>query len=131
MKRDDIKSLMLSKGFTFEKASKAYPGRRGDEDIYTYKPNYKYKFRVSLVNEDSYDYGLYSGIGNQFRSLNKIIEHDINVADIWNSSKPLPMWTGDNLKKLMEHFSSETEKYQNWSRDDDELITVILPIINN
>ena len=34
MDKDEIKILMLSKGFKFEKTTKSYPGRRGEEDIY-------------------------------------------------------------------------------------------------
>lgn len=132
MKRDDIRSLMFSKGFAFEKATKSYPSRRGDEDIYTHKPDFKYTFRVSRIDENSHNYGLYVGMGNQFRRLDAIVEHDVDVANVWNSNSPLPMWTGDNFKKLMEYFSSETGKQQSWSKkNDDELITVILPIINN
>lgn len=96
---------MLSKGFHFKKATKSYPGSRGKEDVYTRKPEYKYTFRVSRINEDSLDYGLYVGIGNQFEKINAIVEHDIDVAEIWNDgSEPLPMWTGNNLKKLLSYF---------------------------
>ena len=95
---------MLSSGFKFEKTTKSFPGRRGDEDIYTHKPEYKYTFRISLVNEESPYYGLYVGIGDTFKELDAVIEHDIDVAEIWGSDKPLPMWTGDNLKNLLSYF---------------------------
>ena len=48
MKREEIKTLMLSKGFRLEKTTKSYPARRGEEDIYTRKPEYKiYVSRVT------------------------------------------------------------------------------------
>ena len=106
MKREEIKTLMLSKGFRLEKTTKSYPARRGEEDIYTRKPEYKYTFRVSLVNDNEPYYGLYVGIGDQFKQIDAMIEHDVNVSEVWSSSgKPLPMWTGDNLRALLDYFS--------------------------
>lgn len=106
MERSEIKTLMLSKGFRFEKETKSYPARRGMEDIYTRKPEYKYTFRVSRVNETKPYYGLYVGTGKQFMSVDAIIEHDVDVSKIWSSSgRALPMWTGDNLRELLNHFS--------------------------
>ncbi|MFZ1243214.1 MAG: hypothetical protein WAQ22_03665 [Candidatus Saccharimonas sp.] len=131
MTRDEIKPLMLSSGFTFVKTTKSYPGRRGNEDIYTREPEYRYTFRVSLVDENSDDYGLYVGYGDQFEQIDKMVEHDIDVAEIWNSNHPLPMWSGNNLQELLSYFRSSVVK-RNWDeKDDEELITVILPTINN
>ena len=110
MTRDEIKSILLSKGFRFEKTTKSYPSRRGDEDIYTHKPEYKYTVRISRVDEESPDFGLYGGIGDQFKELDAIVEHDVDVAEIWGSDKPLPMWTGTNFKKLMDHFGSNLKR---------------------
>ena len=101
MTRDEIEELMVNSGFTFEKTVLSYPGRRGLESIYTRRPKFKYSFRVSKVTEDKNDYGLYVGIGNQFRELDSKVQHDIDVQEVWGGSKQLPMWTGDNLKKLL------------------------------
>ena len=57
---------MLNGGFKFEKTTKSYPARRGDEDVYTHRPEYKYTFRVSRIDESSQNYGLYVGVGEQF-----------------------------------------------------------------
>jgi hypothetical protein len=132
MNRDEIKTLMLSKGFKFEKTTKSYPGRRGDEDIYTRRPDYKYTFRVSRVDENSFEYGLYVGIGDQYRQIDALVEHDVDAREAWGGDKPLPMWTGDNLVELMNHFDAESDRSHGWDKaDDEELITVILPTINN
>lgn len=131
MSRDEIKSLMLNGGFKFEKTTKSYPARRGDEDVYTHRPEYKYTFRVSRIDESSQNYGLYVGVGEQFRKIDTIAAHDTDAAEIWQSSEPLPMWTGDNLKRLLQHFSANTNNKQGWSRNEtDEIVTVVLPIIN-
>lgn len=114
MNRGKIRALLLQKGFTFQKTTKAYPARRGDEDIYTYKPVFKYTFRVSLVDDKEPDfYGLYVGFGNTFRDLNAIVEHDIDVAEVWGSSRPLPMWTGTALMELINCFPLEEDSRQN------------------
>lgn len=65
MTRDDYKAALQSKGFKFEKTILSYPRRRGEEDIYTNKPKYKYTFRVSRAFEDDPLYGLYVGVGDQ------------------------------------------------------------------
>lgn len=102
MKRDEIKELMLGAGFTLDKEGiLSYPGSRGLEDVYTKRPKYKYTFRVSLVDKSSSDYGLYVGRGSQFRLIDNIVPHDIDVSGVWKSDKPLPMWTGDNLKDVI------------------------------
>ena len=101
MTRDEIEELMINSGFTFEKTVLSYPARRGLESIYTRRPKFKYTFRVSKVTEDKNDYGLYIGIGDQFRELDSKVQHDIDVQEVWGGSKQLPMWTGENLKKLL------------------------------
>lgn len=129
MTRDEYKSILLSKGFKFEKTTLSYPGWRGDEDIYTHKPEYKYTFRVFRMFKDKPEYGLYVGVGDQFRALDAIVEHDVDTV---SSNKPIPMWTGDAFIELMQRFNANTDDNQIWSKEKaDELITVILPTINN
>ncbi len=131
MSRDDIKSLMLKSGFRFEKTTLSYPARRGDEDIYTRHPEYKYTFRVSRVDESSQNYGLYAGVGEQFQKINAIVAYDVDVAEVWKSSKPLPMWSGDNLRRLLQYFGADTDNERSGNKDKaDEIVTVILPIVN-
>lgn len=98
MTREDYKAVLLSKGFKFEKTTLSYPGWRGDEDIYTHKPEYKYTFRVFRIFKGKPDYGLYVGIGNQFRDLDGIVEHNVDTA---GSDKPIPMWVDDAFVELM------------------------------
>ncbi len=100
----EIKHLMLDAGFTYVKTTKCYPSRRGEEYIFTFKPRYKYTFRVSKIANDMSDFGLYVGVGEQFKQVESVVGHDIDVADEWGSKTPLPMWTGENLKKLLDHF---------------------------
>lgn len=129
MTRDEYKSILLSRGFKFEKTTLSYPSWRGDEDIYTHKPEYKYTFRVFRILKDKPDYGLYVGVGDQFRALNAIVEHNVDTVA---SNKPIPMWAGDAFIELMQRLNSNANDGHEWSKEDaDELITVILPIINN
>lgn len=130
MNRDDIKTLMLRSGFTYEKTVKCYPGARGEEDIYTRRPDYPYTFRISRVDTTSDNYGLYVGIGKQFEAINAIVAHNLDAAHAWNSNKPLPMWTGDALQRLLGYFASDTRSNEALREDDEVLITTILPTIN-
>lgn len=98
MKRDEFKRILLSKGFKYEKTTLSYPSWRGDEDIYTHKPGYKYTFRVFRIFKDKPDYGLYVGVGNQFRAIDATVEHNIDTE---GSNSPIPMWTGDSFVELM------------------------------
>lgn len=105
MTREEIKHLMIDNGFIFLKTTQSYPGRRGLEDVYTRKPEYKFTFRISKVNDTSENYGLYSGRSAQFRALNEKVRHDVDVANIWGADRPLPMWTGDNIRILLSNLS--------------------------
>lgn len=98
MTRDEYKQVLISKGFKLEKTILAYPGWRGEEDIYTKKPKYKYTFRVFRMFKGKPDYGLYVGIGNQFKSLDAIVEHNLEAE---GSKNPLPMWTDEAFEELM------------------------------
>lgn len=134
MTREKFKSILLSKGFKFEKTTLSYPGWRGDEDIYTHKPEFKYTFRVFRMYKDRPDYGLYVGVGAQFRLIDSIVGHDIDleVSAGKDKIKTIPMWTYDAFVELMNSFDTKKTNGQKWSKDDvDELITVILPTINN
>jgi|GEM_PF-1953433 len=129
MTRDEFKDILINKGFKFEKTTLSYPGWRGDEDIYTHKPKYKYTFRVFRIAKDKPDYGLYVGVGDQFRSLDAMVEHNVNTSV---GIKSLPIWTGDVFIELMSQFNSDKNQNHKWSNEDaDELVTVILPIVNN
>ena len=88
MTRDDYKAALQSKGFKFEKTILSYPRRRGDEDIYTNKPKYKYTFRISRAFEDDPLYGLYVGVGDQFRYLDNLVKHDVDAEDWGEKSLP-------------------------------------------
>ncbi len=101
MTREEYMSVLLSKGFAFEKTTLSYPGWRGDEDIYTKKPEYKYTFRVFRMFKDNPDYGMYAGVGDQYRSLDALAGHNI---DLQGSSGLLPLWTNESFTELMEHF---------------------------
>jgi len=98
MTREDYKRILISKGFRFEKTTLAYPGWRGDEDVYTYKPRYSYTFRVFRIYKDKSDYGLYVGVGSRFRELDSIVEHNVETE---SSSKSIPLWTDDSFVELM------------------------------
>lgn len=99
MTREEYQTILLNKGFRFEKTVLSYPSWRGDEDIYTHKPEYKYTFRVFRIFKGKPEYGLYVGTGDQFRALDAIVEHNVD-AD--SSSRPIPMWTGNSFVELME-----------------------------
>ncbi|HZJ34708.1 MAG TPA: hypothetical protein VFD55_01690 [Candidatus Angelobacter sp.] len=131
MTREEYKGTLLNRGFRFAKTTLSYPGWRGDEDIYTHKPEYKYTFRVFRISKDKPDYGLYVGVGDQFRKLDAIVEHNVDISGT-NKYKLIPVWTDDTFIELMRFFDSDADKNREWSNEDaDELITVILPTINN
>ena len=99
MTRDEYKKIMLSKGFIFEKTCLAYPAWRGDEDIYSQKPKLKYTFRIFSMYKGKTEYGLYVGVGQQFRLLDRIVEHDIELE---GGQGILPAWSGERFKQLMD-----------------------------
>lgn len=105
MDRDEIRLLMVHRGFKFEKTTKAYPSRRGVDDVYSMRPEFKYSFRISLVSPSRDDYGLYAGVGTQYETLCKRVTPDIDVSHEWRKDgTPLPMWTGKNLRRLLDTF---------------------------
>lgn len=128
MTRDDYKTALLDKGFVFLKTQMGYPGR-GEEDVYMH-PDYQYKFYVTRFDKNNESlYGFYTGEKNG-EDLDDICPR--NALDSF-SDKGLLMWADEAFIKLMEQFSSEaTPTEREFSMDDaDELITVILPTINN
>ncbi len=58
------------------------------------------------MNRDKPDYGLYVGIGNQFRLLDSMVEHDIDLQGNTGSDKTIPMWTYDATIELMKRLKS-------------------------
>jgi hypothetical protein len=104
MRREEYKAVLLNKGFRFEKTTSSYPSWRGDEDIYTHKPEYKYTFRVFRLFKDKPDYGLYVGVGDQFRELDTIVQYNVDAA---GSDKTIPAWAGDSFVELMEKLPRE------------------------
>jgi hypothetical protein len=118
MTREEYKTVLLSKGFKFEKPTMSYPSWRGDEDVYTYKPKYKFKFRVFRMFKDRPDYGLYAGRGSQFRALNALVMHNLNAE---GNDKPLPVWTEDAFVELMEKIGSSSS-IKKFSKEDRQLV---------
>lgn len=128
MTRDEYKAALLNKGFTFLKTQMGYPGR-GEEDVYEH-PNYRYKFYVTRYDKNNEStYGFYTGDKNG-ENLDDICPR--NVTDSF-SNKGLLMWSDDAFIELMERFSNDALlTKREWSEEDaDELITVILPTVNN
>ncbi len=128
MTRDEYKVVLLRKGFAFQKTQMGYPGR-GEEDVYTH-PNYRYNFYVTRYDKDNKSlYGFYTGEKNG-EDLDDICPR--NAADSFGD-KGLLMWADEAFIKLMERFSNDASPIgHEWSKEDaDELITVVLPIINN
>lgn len=111
MTRDKFNSIMLSNGFTFSKTTLSYPGWRGDEDVYTMKPKFRYTFRVFRMYKDSQDYGLYVGIGNTYRYLNSIVEHDIDLEGNGDNPNVIPMWSYDASIKLINKINNTYSNY--------------------
>lgn len=114
MTREKFKSVLLSKGFRFEKTTLSYPGWRGDEDIYTHKPEFKYTFRVFRMYRDKPEFGLYVGVGDQFRYIDRIVSHDVNleVSAGKDKIKTIPMWTYDAFIELMNGLNSGNTHWQ-------------------
>lgn len=115
MTREKFKSVLLNKGFEFKKTTLSYPGWRGDEDIYTHKPEFKYTFRVFRMYRDKPDYGLYVGVGGQFRLIDSIVSHDVDlqVSAGKGKIKTIPMWTYNAFIELMNGLDIGTTHRQN------------------
>ena len=90
--------LLLSKGFKFEKTTLSYPGWRGDEDIYTKKPKFKYTFRVFRIYKGKPNYGLYVGVGNQFRELDNLVADNIDIE-----GTVVFLTTGNHHRAFLDH----------------------------
>lgn len=103
MTRDEYKTVLLSKGFVFNKTQMGYPSR-GEEDVYTH-PNYKYKFYVTRVLKDEEStYGFYTGERNGKYFDNIYLR---NALDDFRKDKSLQMWIDDAFLELMKRLPRE------------------------
>ena len=114
MTRLKFKITLLDKGFKFEKTTLSYPAWHGDEDIYTHKPEYKYTFRVFRMYRDKPDYGLYVGVGDQFRQLDAIRKHNIDLPGSPGNAKTVPLWSYNAFLELMSKLDSNGVYAQNY-----------------
>lgn len=95
MTRNDYKTILVSKGFVFEKTQKGYPSKRGEDDVYTH-PDFKFNFYISHVSEDKY--GLLTGktIGEQLENVSPP-----NLEDSFAPEKGYYVWVDDAFVQLM------------------------------
>lgn len=127
MTRDEYKAVLLRKDFAFLKTQKGYPGR-GQEDVCSH-PDYRYKFYVTRYDKNNESlYGFYTGKNNGAVLDNM---YPRNVLDTF-SNKELLMWSEESFIELMKRFKADPDGKQEWTKEKtDEIITVILPTINN
>lgn len=97
MTRDEYKTILLSKGFTYLKTQKGYPSKRGDDDVYSH-PDFKFNFYVTRVREDKVALLTGKTIGMQFENV-----CPPNVEDSYAPEKGYYAWTDDTFIKLMSH----------------------------
>ncbi len=101
MTRDEYKTVLLSKGFVFEKTQMGYPSR-GEEDVYTH-PDYTFNFYISHVSKnDKTKYGLVTGktIGQQLENV-----CPPNFDDSFAPEKGYYVWVDDAFVELMKRLT--------------------------
>lgn len=96
MTRDEYKSSLLNKGFTFLKTQKGYPSKRGEDDVYTH-PDFKFNFYISHVSEDKY--GLLVG-----KTIGKELENICppNFDDSFAPEKGYYVWVDEAFVELVD-----------------------------
>lgn len=95
MTREEYKSTLLNNGFKFLKTQKGYPGKRGEDDVYSH-PDFKFNFYVSGVDENIV--GLLTGktIGEQLENV-----CPPNFEDTYAPHKGYYVWVDDAFLELM------------------------------
>lgn len=95
MTRDEYKTALLSKGFVFLKTQMGYPGKRGEDDVYTH-PDFKFNFYISHVSEDKF--GLLTG-----KTIGKQLENACppNFEDSFAPEKGYYVWVDNAFVQLM------------------------------
>ncbi len=95
MTREEYKTALLSKGFKFERTQKGYPGKRGEDDVYSH-PDFKFYFWISQVSEEKV--GLLTGktIGEQLENV-----CPPNFEDSFAPEKGYYVWVDSAFTELM------------------------------
>lgn len=100
MTRNEMREILLTKGFKFKKSQNGFPSR-GDEDVYTH-PDYKYNFYVTRIRKsDPNSYGFFTGDRNA-EALTVLVPR--NTEDNFRKDKRLEMWSDKTFLELMKHF---------------------------
>ncbi len=97
MTREEYKTVLLKKGFLFNKIQRGYPSR-GEEDVYTHS-DYKYNFYVTRIYKD--DESVYGFLTTKTNGeiLEKI--YHSNTEDTFVENKNLYVWIDDAFVELM------------------------------
>lgn len=122
MTREQYMSILRDNGFIFKRSQIARPGRLGEEDVYIH-PSYMYQFYITRTDTNApYGFNAQRTAGAVF---DKIYPHNAT------GDKDYYFWTDKAFVELMKRLGKKHPKKQ-WTKQDDEtLITVILPTINN